>query len=39
VVEVKAYESDVGSEFESGPEKGRQIIETEPSVFIATTKI
>jgi hypothetical protein len=39
VAEVKASESDVGSDSESEPEKGRQIIDTEPSATISTTKI
>jgi hypothetical protein len=39
VAEVKASESDVGSDSESEPEKGRQIIDAEPSATIATTKI
>jgi hypothetical protein len=36
---VKASESDVGSDSESEPEKGRWIIDVEPSATIATTKI
>jgi hypothetical protein len=39
VAEVKASESDVGSDSESEPEKGRQIIDAEPSATIATTKV
>jgi hypothetical protein len=39
VAEVKASESDAGSESESEPKKGRQIIDVEPSATIATTKI
>jgi hypothetical protein len=39
VAEVKAFESDVGSDSELEPEKGRQIIDVEPSATIATTKI
>jgi hypothetical protein len=39
VAEVKASESNEGSEFESEPEKGRWIIDVEPSATIATTKI
>jgi hypothetical protein len=39
VVEVKAYESYVGSDTEFEPEKGRQIIDAEPSATIATTKV
>jgi hypothetical protein len=39
VAEMKAYESDAGSEFESEPEKGRRIIDTKPSSSIATTKV
>jgi hypothetical protein len=36
---MKAYESDPGSDSKSEPERGRRIIETEPSASIATTKI
>jgi hypothetical protein len=39
VAEVKAYESDEGFDSESKPEKGRWIIDEEPSSTIATTKI
>jgi hypothetical protein len=39
VAEVKSSESDVGSNSESEPEKGRWIIDAEPSATIATTKI
>jgi hypothetical protein len=39
MVEVKASESDVGSNSKSKPEKGRQIIDVEPSSIISTTKI
>jgi hypothetical protein len=39
VAEVKASESDVGSDSESEPERGRQIIDAEPSATIATTKL
>jgi hypothetical protein len=39
VVEVKAFESNVGSDYDSEPEKGRQIIETEPIATISTTKV
>jgi hypothetical protein len=39
VAEVKAFESDVGSNSESEPERGRCIIDVEPSVIIATTKL
>jgi hypothetical protein len=39
MAEVKASESDVGSDFELEPEKGRQIIDDEPSATISTTKI
>jgi hypothetical protein len=39
VAEVKAFESDVGSDSESEPKKGRQIIDAKPSATIATTKI
>jgi hypothetical protein len=36
---VKATESDVGSDSESKPERGRWIIDTKPSVAFATTKL
>jgi len=36
---VKASKSDVGFESESKLKKGRQIIETEPSAIVATTKV
>jgi hypothetical protein len=39
VAEVKSYESDVGSNSELELEKGRQIIDAEPSATVATTKI
>jgi hypothetical protein len=39
VAEVKAYESDVGSKFELEPERGRHIIDSEPSAIVATTKL
>jgi hypothetical protein len=39
VVEVKAFESKVGSDSELEPEKGRWIIDAEPSATISTTKI
>jgi hypothetical protein len=39
VAEVKASESDAGSDSESEPERGRQIIDAEPSATIATTKL
>jgi hypothetical protein len=39
VAEVKAYELDVGSDFDSEPKRGRQIIEVEPSATISTTKL
>jgi hypothetical protein len=39
VFEVKESESDAGSEYESEPERGRQIIDVEPSAIIATTKL
>jgi hypothetical protein len=39
VAEVKSSESDAGSDSESEPEKGRQIIDAEPSATVATTKI
>jgi hypothetical protein len=39
VAEVKASESDAGSDSETEPERGRWIIDTEPSATIATTKL
>jgi hypothetical protein len=39
VAEVKASESDVGSDSESEPERGRQIIDMEPSAIVSTTKL
>jgi hypothetical protein len=39
VTEVKASESNVGSDSESEPERGRRIIDMEPSATIATTKL
>jgi hypothetical protein len=39
VVEVKASNSDAGSDFELEPERGRQIFDVEPSTTVATTKL
>jgi hypothetical protein len=39
VANVKASESDAGSNSESEPERGRQIIDAEPSATVDTTKI
>jgi hypothetical protein len=39
LVEVKASESDVGSDSESKPEMGRQIIDVEHNAIISTTKL
>jgi hypothetical protein len=39
VAEVKAFESDASSDYESEPEKGRQIIDGEPSATFSTTNI
>jgi hypothetical protein len=39
VAEVKSSESDVGSDSDSEPERGRQIIDMEPSATVATTKL
>jgi hypothetical protein len=39
VAEVKASESDAGSDSETEPERGRQIIDVEPSAIISTTKL
>jgi hypothetical protein len=36
---VKASESDAGFDSESKPERGRQIIDAEPSATVATTKL
>jgi hypothetical protein len=35
---VKASESNAGYDFDSEPERGRQIIDMEPSATISTTK-
>jgi hypothetical protein len=39
VAEVKASESDVVYDSEIEPERGRQIIDVEPSTTVATTKL
>jgi hypothetical protein len=39
VAEVKASELDVGSDSDPEPERGRQIIDAEPSAIVATTKL
>jgi hypothetical protein len=39
VAEVKAFESDADSDSETEPKRGRQIIDVEPSVTVATTKL
>jgi hypothetical protein len=39
VAKVKASESDAGSDSESEPERGRRIIDAEPSAIVATTKL
>jgi hypothetical protein len=43
VAELKAYESDAGSESESeldkGNVRGKQIIDTDPNTIVATMKI
>jgi hypothetical protein len=39
VVDMKAYELDVVSDSESELERGKQIIEAEPSAIVATTNI
>ena len=36
---MKAYESDAGSDYDLELERGRQIIDAEPSATIATTKL
>jgi hypothetical protein len=39
VSEVKASESNADSDSEAEPERGRQIIDAEPSAIVATTKL
>jgi hypothetical protein len=39
VTEVKAYESEVDSDFEPELERGRWTIDVEPSATVATTNI
>jgi len=39
VAEVKASESDADSDLETEPERGRRIIDAEPSATVATTKL
>jgi hypothetical protein len=39
VVKVKASESDVDSDFETEPERGRWIIDAKPNATVATTKL
>ena len=39
MAEVKASESDADSDSETEPERGRRIIDAEPSATISTTKI
>ena len=39
VAEVKAFESDVDSDSKKEPERGRRIIDVEPSATVATTKL
>jgi hypothetical protein len=39
VAEVKASELDVGSDSEPEPERGRWIIDVEPSAIVSTTKL
>jgi hypothetical protein len=39
VAEVKAFESDAVFDSESKPERGRRIIDVEPSATVVTTKI
>jgi hypothetical protein len=39
VVEMKAFESEVDSDSESNPERGKRIIDVEPSATVATTKV
>jgi hypothetical protein len=39
VAEVKAFESDVDSNSEIEPERGRKIIDVEPNSIVSTTKL
>jgi hypothetical protein len=39
VAEVKSSKSNVGSDSESEPERGRHIIDVEPSATVAFTKV
>jgi hypothetical protein len=39
VAEVKASESDMNSDSEPEPERGRKIIDTEPSATVSTTNL
>jgi hypothetical protein len=39
VAELKSYESEVDSDFESNLESGKWIIDAEPSAIVATTKV
>jgi hypothetical protein len=39
VTEVKASDSDAGSDFESEPERGKRIIDAEPNATVSTTKV
>jgi hypothetical protein len=38
MVELKAYESEADSDYESNPEGGKRIINFEPSAIVSTTK-
>jgi hypothetical protein len=39
VSELKAFESEANSDFESNPKGGKWIIDVEPSAIVATTKV
>ena len=39
VAEMKASELDLDSDFETDPDKGKQIIDAEPNATVATTQI
>jgi hypothetical protein len=39
MVELKASESEVNSDYESNPKGGKQIIDVEPSSTVTTTKV
>jgi hypothetical protein len=39
MVDLKDFESEANSDFESNPEGGKQIIDVEPSATFSTTKV